>query len=89
MGQLDDKTAIITGAFGGIGLEIAKRFHSEGGIPIATGEKLHTVYEFQTMISQGGISLWVEPKLLLRHWSYKKVCEYLRTSAVNKKIRSG
>ena len=28
----------------------------EGGIPIATGENLHTIYEFQAMISQGGIS---------------------------------
>lgn len=28
----------------------------EGGIPIATGENLHTIYEFQKMISRGGIS---------------------------------
>ena len=28
----------------------------EGGIPIATGENLHTIYEFQNMITQGGIS---------------------------------
>ncbi len=28
----------------------------EGGIPIATGENLHTIYEFQKMIHQGGIS---------------------------------
>ena len=30
MGQLVDKTAVITGAAGGIGLEIARRFHQEG-----------------------------------------------------------
>ena len=28
----------------------------EGGIPIATGENLHTIYEFQNMITHGGIS---------------------------------
>jgi NAD(P)-dependent dehydrogenase (short-subunit alcohol dehydrogenase family) len=30
MGKLDGKTAIVTGAAGGIGLEIARRFHQEG-----------------------------------------------------------
>ena len=28
----------------------------EGGIPIAAGENLHTIYEFQKMISQGAVS---------------------------------
>lgn len=28
----------------------------EGGVPIATGENLHTIYEFQKMIQHGGIS---------------------------------
>jgi L-alanine-DL-glutamate epimerase-like enolase superfamily enzyme len=28
----------------------------EGGLPVATGENLHTIYEFQQMIARGGIS---------------------------------
>ena len=32
------------------------RIAKEGGLPIATGENLHTIYEFQSMIEQGCIS---------------------------------
>jgi L-alanine-DL-glutamate epimerase-like enolase superfamily enzyme len=32
------------------------RIAREGGIPIATGENLHTVYEFEHMIAQGGVA---------------------------------
>ena len=32
------------------------RIAREGGLPIATGENFHTVYEFQQMIAHGGIS---------------------------------
>ncbi len=32
------------------------RIAREGGLPIATGENLHTLYEFQHMITHGGIS---------------------------------
>jgi L-alanine-DL-glutamate epimerase-like enolase superfamily enzyme len=32
------------------------RIASEGGVPIATGENLHTVYEFEDMIARGGIA---------------------------------
>ena len=32
------------------------RIAREGGLPIATGENMHTLYEFQQMIARGGIS---------------------------------
>jgi L-alanine-DL-glutamate epimerase-like enolase superfamily enzyme len=32
------------------------RIAKEGGVPIASGENFHTLYEFQHMISRGGIS---------------------------------
>lgn len=32
------------------------RISREGGLPIATGENMHTLYEFQQMITRGGIS---------------------------------
>ena len=32
------------------------RIAREGGVPIATGENLHTVYEFRRMIAEGGIA---------------------------------
>ena len=38
------------------------RIAQEGGIPIATGENFHTVYEFQHMIEAGGVD-YPEPDL--------------------------
>jgi L-alanine-DL-glutamate epimerase-like enolase superfamily enzyme len=38
------------------------RIAREGGLPIATGENLHTIYEFQAMIEAGGVS-FPEPDL--------------------------
>ncbi|MCB0014238.1 MAG: mandelate racemase/muconate lactonizing enzyme family protein [Anaerolineales bacterium] len=32
------------------------RIAAEGGVPVATGENLHTIYEFAAMIEQGGIA---------------------------------
>jgi L-alanine-DL-glutamate epimerase-like enolase superfamily enzyme len=32
------------------------RIAREGGVPLATGENLHTVYEFQQMIARGGVA---------------------------------
>ena len=32
------------------------RIAEQGGVPIATGENLHTIYEFQQMIARGGIA---------------------------------
>lgn len=32
------------------------RIASEGGIPIATGENLHSLYEFEQMITRGGVT---------------------------------
>ena len=36
------------------------RIQSEGGIPVAAGENLHTIYEFHHLIEAGGVS-FVEP----------------------------
>ena len=33
-----------------------RRIQIEGSLPVATGENLHTVYEFQKMIAAGGVS---------------------------------
>lgn len=33
-----------------------RRIRTEGALPVATGENLHTIYEFQKMISGGGVS---------------------------------
>jgi L-alanine-DL-glutamate epimerase-like enolase superfamily enzyme len=39
-----------------------RRIESEGPLPVATGENLHTIYEFQKMIAAGGVS-FPEPDL--------------------------
>lgn len=54
MGQLDDKTAIITGAFGGIGLEIAKRFHREGAKVVICDRKAEKLTWASIQISESG-----------------------------------
>ncbi len=37
-------------------IEGNRRIEREGGIPVASGENLHTIYEFEKMIADGGIS---------------------------------
>lgn len=37
-------------------IEGNRRVETEGPIPVASGENLHTIYEFQRMIAEGGIS---------------------------------
>ncbi|MEM1062208.1 MAG: mandelate racemase/muconate lactonizing enzyme family protein [Planctomycetota bacterium] len=37
-------------------IEGNRRVEVEGGIPVATGENLHSIYEFRRMIAEGGIS---------------------------------
>jgi L-alanine-DL-glutamate epimerase-like enolase superfamily enzyme len=39
-----------------------RRIETEGPLPVATGENLHTIYEFQKMIAAGGVS-FPEPDL--------------------------
>jgi len=39
MGQLDDKTSLVTGASSGIGLSIARRFAAEGATVYLTGRR--------------------------------------------------
>ncbi|WP_413432865.1 mandelate racemase/muconate lactonizing enzyme family protein [Crateriforma spongiae] len=37
-------------------IEGNRRIQVEGGIPVATGENLHSIYEFRQMIADGGVS---------------------------------
>lgn len=54
MGQLDDKTAVITGAAGGIGLEIARRFHQEGARVVICDCKAEKLTQASVQISESG-----------------------------------
>jgi NAD(P)-dependent dehydrogenase (short-subunit alcohol dehydrogenase family) len=54
MGQLDNKTAVITGGGTGIGRAIAKRFHDEGAFVAITGRRSKKLIESSKAISPKG-----------------------------------
>ena len=54
MGQLDAKTAIITGGGTGIGREIAKCFHDEGAFVVICGRRKKVLVEAESVISSDG-----------------------------------
>ncbi len=54
MGQLEGKTAVITGGGTGIGKAIAKRYHAEGAFVIINGRREHVLKEAEPDIAPGG-----------------------------------
>ena len=54
MGQLDGKSAIITGGGTGIGRAIAKRFHEEGAYVVITGRRKEKLDESAAFIAPNG-----------------------------------
>ena len=54
MGQLDNKTAVITGGGTGIGRAIAKRFHDEGAFVTITGRRKEKLVESSNVIAPQG-----------------------------------
>lgn len=54
MGQLDGKTAIITGGGTGIGRAVAKLFHDEGAYVVINGRRQKKLDETSALISPGG-----------------------------------
>jgi len=54
MGQLDQRTALITGAGTGIGFSIARRFHAEGASVVICGRREAVVAEAARRISPRG-----------------------------------
>jgi NAD(P)-dependent dehydrogenase (short-subunit alcohol dehydrogenase family) len=54
MGQLDNQTAIITGAGTGIGFSIAKRFHEEGAFVVMCGRRENILKQAADSIASDG-----------------------------------
>ena len=54
MGQLDNRTAIVTGAGTGIGREIARIFHDEGATVVLTGRRREKLVESAEIIAPDG-----------------------------------
>ncbi len=54
MGKLDSKTALITGGGTGIGLAIAKKFHSEGAFVVICGRRAQVLKEAEREIAPDG-----------------------------------
>jgi NAD(P)-dependent dehydrogenase (short-subunit alcohol dehydrogenase family) len=54
MGQLEDRTALVTGAGTGIGFAIAKRFHEEGAAVVLCGRREEVLSEAARRISPRG-----------------------------------
>ncbi|MDA2806769.1 SDR family NAD(P)-dependent oxidoreductase [Nocardiopsis suaedae] len=57
MGQLDDKTALVTGASSGIGLAIARRFASEGATVYLTGRRKAELDAAAAQVGARGIAV--------------------------------
>ena len=54
MGQLEGKTALITGGGTGIGRAIARRFHEEGAYVVISGRRKEKLEETSALLSSGG-----------------------------------
>ncbi|MFE2738538.1 SDR family NAD(P)-dependent oxidoreductase [Streptomyces sp. NPDC059349] len=57
MGQLDDKTALVTGASRGIGLAIARRFAAEGATVYLTGRRKAALDAAVAQVGARGIAI--------------------------------
>lgn len=57
MGQLDDKTALVTGASSGIGLAIARRFAAEGATVYLTGRRKAALDDAVAQVGARGIAI--------------------------------
>lgn len=57
MGQLDDKTALVTGASTGIGLAIARRFAAEGATVYLTGRRKTELDAAVAQVGERGIGI--------------------------------
>ena len=57
MGQLDDKTALVTGASSGIGLAIARRFAAEGATVYLTGRRKAELDAAVAQVGARGIAI--------------------------------
>ncbi|MFB8773854.1 SDR family NAD(P)-dependent oxidoreductase [Streptomyces broussonetiae] len=57
MGQLDDKTALVTGASSGIGLAIARRFAAEGATVYLTGRRKSALDDAVAQTGARGIAV--------------------------------
>jgi NAD(P)-dependent dehydrogenase (short-subunit alcohol dehydrogenase family) len=57
MGQLEGRTALVTGATSGIGLAIAQRFAAEGATVFVTGRRQHALDEAVASIGHGAVGV--------------------------------
>jgi NAD(P)-dependent dehydrogenase (short-subunit alcohol dehydrogenase family) len=73
MGQLDGKTAIITGAAGGIGLAIAQRFHREGAGIVVCDRKEDQLAESSKQFSPKGERILIVQADVMLENDIKKV----------------
>lgn len=60
MGQLDNRTALVTGAGTGIGREIARIFHDEGATVVLNGRRREKLVESAKIIAPAGERVFVE-----------------------------
>ena len=61
MGQLDKRTAIVTGAGTGIGREIARIFHDEGATVVLTGRRREKLEESAAIITTDSDRMHIMP----------------------------
>ncbi|BFO18182.1 hypothetical protein SHKM778_45700 [Streptomyces sp. KM77-8] len=89
MGQLDDRTALVTGASNGIGLAIARRFGAEGATVYLTGRRKSELDAAVAQVGSLGIAIQAVFRLVRGTQHILDVLDVLHTGRLTLRVHDG